>query len=190
MRNQILSIWKICDPFYYFCSRLTYVTTNGDNIFRIRLTKYKGRNITLSDGTQILKNDTLVKIHLHNIRLLMEVKDIKSELKKAKLIYRYVQNSLPGVENFIRNHHKTSDIKGIVGITSLSKGTERLGFEIIDIMNPFYKWYKKLSFLPIGLLSNKGTSVNQILKVESPIYLFMSKDKLSQIYGQKDNFQR
>lgn len=190
MRNQILSIWKICDPFYYFCSRLTYVTRNGDNIFRIRLTKYKGRNITLSDGTQILKNDTLVKIHLHNIRLLMEVKDIKSELKKAKMIYRNVQNSLPGVESYIRNHHRTSEIKGIVGITSLSKGTERLGFEIIDIMNPFYKWFKKLSFLPIGLLSNKGTSVNKILKFESPIYLFMSKEKLSHMYGQKDNFQR
>lgn len=185
MRNQILSIWKMFDPLYYFCSRLTYVTRKGDNIFRIRLTKYKGRNITLSDGTQINKNDTLVKIHLHNIRLLMEVKDIKSELKKAKISYRYVQNSLPGVENYIRNHRRTSDIKGIVGITSLSKGTERLGFEIIDIKNPFYKWYKKLSFLPIGILSNKGTSLNQIIKYQRPIYLFMSKDKLSQIYGGK-----
>ena len=105
MKGYLISIWGLLDPLYYFCTRLTYLPceeTEG-NIFRVKLTKYKGRNVVLSDGTQINKNDTLVKIHLHNVKLLKELKDIKSEIKKAKMIYRYVQKSLPGIEIYIRN---------------------------------------------------------------------------------------
>nr|WP_309143495.1 hypothetical protein [Bacillus sp. V3B] len=100
MRGYLISIWSLIDPLYYFCTRLIYLPSEEKegNIFRIRLTKYKGRKIVLSDGTQINKNDTLVKIHLHNVRLSKELKDVKSEIKKAKMIYRYVQKSLPGFE--------------------------------------------------------------------------------------------
>ena len=113
MRDYLISIWSLIDPLYYCCSRLSYPPCKEGNIFRVRLTKYKGRNIVLSDGTQINKNDTLVKIHLHNVRLLKELKNIKSEIKKAKMIYRYVQKSLPGIEIYIRNHCHSDKIKGI-----------------------------------------------------------------------------
>lgn len=181
MKDYILSIWNSLDPYYYACSRLTYVTENGDNIFRIRITKYKGRDIVLSDGTNIKKNDMLVKIHLHNVRLLRELNEVKSELRRAKMIYRYVQNSLPGVEAYIRNHFETFNVKGIVGITSLNKGCERLGFEIIDIINPFYRWFKIISFLPIGMLSHQR--IDEVIKHQNPSYLFMSRDKLKELYS-------
>jgi hypothetical protein len=153
------------------------------NIFRIKLTKYKGRNISLSDGTQINKNDTLVKIHLHNVRLLKELKDIKSEFKKAKVIYSYVQKSLPGIEMYIRNNVHSDKIKGIIGITLLNKGSEHLGFEIFDISNPIYKWFKQFAFLSIGILSSKNSSVRYILNHQKPKYLFMSTKKLSIMYS-------
>lgn len=183
MKGYILSAWHKLDPYYFSCTRLKYVTEYGDNIFRIRLTKYRGRNIILSDGTRINKNDLLVKIHLHNVRLLMEMREIKSEWKKAKMIYRYVQDSLPGLELYIRNQLKSYNVKGIVGITFLNKGSERLGFEIIDIINPIYKWYKILSFFTIGVLSQERSKWSQILH-QSPHYLFMSTARLKEMYGQ------
>lgn len=184
MKGTILSIWNILDPYYYACSRLTYVTASGDNIFRIRLTKYKGREIVLSDGTHIKKNDTLVKIHLHNVRLLREVRDVRSELKKARIIYRHVQHSLPGVERYILKHFENFNVKGIIGITSLNKGCERLGFEIIDILNPIYKWFKIISFLPIGMLSQQNVTIAQVIKHQKPSYLFMSTKKLIELYSE------
>src|SRR4051812_8473766 len=166
MRGYIISIWRLIDPFYYFCTRLTYLPGKDKegNVFRIKLTKYKGRNIVLSDGTQINKNDTLVKIHLHNVRVLKELKDIKSGIKKAKVIYHYVQKSLPGIEIYIQNCSHSQEIKGIIGITLLNKGSERLGFEVFDISHPIYKRFKRLSFLPIGILSSQNTSIRYILK--------------------------
>lgn len=184
MSGYFISIWSLIDPIYFFFTRLTYLPSEDTegNIFRIRLTKYKGRNIILSDGTQINRNDTLVKIHLHNVRLLKELKDIQSELKKAKIIYRYVQKSLPELEIYIRNHCHHKEIKGIIGITLLNKGCERLGFEIFDITHPIYRWFKCLAFLPIGLLSSQNASIRHILKHQKPNYLFMSTNKLSNMY--------
>ena len=124
--------------------------------FGLRLTKYKGRNIVLSDGTQINKNDTLVKIHLHNVRLLKELKNIKSEIKKAKMIYRYVQKSLPGIEIYIRNHCHSNEIKGIIGITPLNKGCERLVLRFLTFLILFINGLNSSLFYPIGIIFSQN----------------------------------
>lgn len=180
MRSYIISFWSLLDPFYFRCTRLSYLTPKEDTIFRVRVTKYKGRQIILSDGTRINKNDTLLKIHLHNVRLLKELKGINSEMKKARMIYNYVKRSLPYVEKFIRNHPYSHQIKGIIGITSLNKGSERLGFEVYDISNPFYWWFKQIAFLPISILAY--SNINNAVKGHNPSYLFMSTKKLSDLY--------
>lgn len=182
MKGYILTVWDMVDPLYYACSRLKYIPGDKTNIFRVRLTKYKGRSIVLSDGTSIKKNDLLLKIHLHNVRVLRELQDIKSELRKAKTLYRHVQNSLPGLDVYIREHFQAYDVKGIIGITWLNKGYERLGFEIIDIVNPYYKWFKTISFLPIGYLSHSEMTMIQMVKTQRPSYLFMSREKLRKMY--------
>lgn len=184
MRGYLILIWSVLDPLYFIFTRLTYLPSkeSDGNIFRIRLTKYKGRSIVLSDGTRINKNDTLVKIHLHNVKLLKELRHIKSEIKRGKMIYRYVQNSLPGVENYICNHVHFKEIKGIIGVTSLNKGCERLGFEAVSISHPIYKWFKKFAFLTIEMLSTNRYSLRYILKHHTPNYLFMSTSKLTNMY--------
>jgi hypothetical protein len=186
MRGYLISLWSILDPIYFFFTRLSYPygPKQEGNIFRIRTTTYKGRSIVLSDGTRIFKNDTLIKIHLHNVRLLKELKDIKSEIKKTRIIYRYVQQSLPGVEAYIRIKWKYKQIKGIVGITNLHKGCERFGFETVEISHPLYKIFKQLAFLPIGILSSKNTPLRHFVKNKNPKYIFMSMDTLSRMYGQ------
>lgn len=189
MRGYLILVWSLLDPLYFFFTRLTYLSCkeSGGNIFRIRLTKYKGRSIVLSDGTQINKNDTLVKIHLHNVKLLKELRNIKGEIKRGKIIYRYVQKSLPEVENYIRNHAHLIEIKGIIGVTSLNKGCERLGFEMVSISHPIYKWFKKFAFLPIEILSTNNYSARYILKQHTPNYLFMSTSKLANMYREYPN---
>ncbi|ABS22012.1 YkoP family protein [Bacillus cytotoxicus] len=189
MKSYVLTIWNFIDPIYYKFTRLTYIHkgTCDDNILRVRLTRYKGKNITLSDGTQINKNDTLIKIHLHNVRLLNEMKSFENNIKKGKFIYQYVKKSLPDLALYIQNHPKADKIKGIIGITMLNRGADRLGFEFVSISNPLYKWFKWIAFIPICLLSGNNSIIKMIKNniSSSPQYLFMSKESLLERYPYK-----
>ncbi len=78
MRSCLLSIWYLLDPLYFFFTRLTLIDKRQSNVFRVRLTRYKGKDVILSDGTRIKKNDVLVKIHLHNVKLLKELRLLKA----------------------------------------------------------------------------------------------------------------
>jgi len=185
VRGLLYYIWGFIDIFYYHLSRLKALSkryANHQNILRVRLTRYKGYHVTLSDGTEINYNDRLIKIHLHNVRILKETKPFKSELKKAKWIYQAVERSLPEVVRFIKEHHKRNEIKGIIGITSLTPRTEKLGFETKKISNRMYRRFKWLLQLPIIYLSSSDRSIKFLFK-QQPHYLFMSKETLFEKYG-------
>lgn len=175
MKSYLLSAWYFVDPIYYLFTRLRYVLDHDNNrtIFRVRLTRYKGPTVTLQDGSQINRNDLLIKIHLHNVRILTELHSIHSELKKAVFIYHLVKRALPQLAHYVQTHPRQREIKGIIGITSLFRSADRLGFEIIPIHSGIYRNFKKSSFVLIHLLSNNKTNLE-------PAYLFMSKKKLFQ----------
>jgi hypothetical protein len=139
MKTCFLSIWRVIDPIYFFFSRLTLIDDEQKCVFRVRLTKYKGHHVVLSDGTHIRKNDVLVKIHLHNIKLVRELQSIESAVRKGIIIYQKVYQSMPMLLEYINNHKKSEKIKGIIGITMLDKGVERLGFDVVTPVNPFYR---------------------------------------------------
>ncbi|MBO1579380.1 MULTISPECIES: YkoP family protein [Bacillus] len=187
MKSYVLLVWNFIDPIYYKFTRLTYIHNeiHKENILRVRLTRYKGKHVTLSDGTQINKNDILVKIHLHNVRLINEMKSVKNDITKGRFIYQHVKKSLPSLGSYIQNHSRADEIKGIIGISMLNRGADRLGFEFVAISNPFYKWFKWLAFLPICLLSNNDSIFKMIKNniSSTPKYLFMSKENLLQIYN-------
>ncbi len=176
-----LSIWSVIDPMYYACTRLKCIEHEGGSTFRVRITSFRGRHVLLSDGTMIKKGDVLLKIHLHNVMLLKNMMSIKSEIKKGKILYRLIEKSLPDLAEYVRNHPKRHDIKGIIGITMLNRGGSGLGFETIQISNVLYKWIKYATMMPIYFVSANNPLRN--LKKQTPAYLFMSKDVLLNRYG-------
>lgn len=158
-------------------TRLNYVRDLEEKktLFRVRLTRYKGKTTKLSDGTIIHKNDLLIKIHLHNVKIMNELYTVSSDTKRAVYIYHMVKRSMPMLAQYVRRHKRYEEIKGIIGITSLHKGTKRLGFDNVPIHNPIYKIYKRLTFMPINFLANSS-------RHENPVYLFMSRDELVNRY--------
>jgi len=179
IRQYCLSVWTIVDPLYFQFTRLKYIEKNGNKtMVRVRLTRYKGKRITLSDGTIINKNDMLLKIHLHNVDLLRKMQGC-SDIRKALIIYKSVKESLPFISSYLQSHEYAHKVKGLIGITMLYKGCHKLGFESFTIQNSFYKLFKQTALFPIYLLSS-----NQALNKEKPdpMYLFMSKDRLFNLY--------
>lgn len=183
VRLVLLSIWKYLDPVYFSLTRLQYLCPDrkAEGVFRVRVTRYKGKDVVLSDGIMICKNDLLLKIHLHNVRILEDFSTIKNELSKGRAIFRRVMDSMPHLAAFILNHPEEARIKGIIGITLINKGFRPLGFECILPENKLYTWFKKTSQIPIYLLSCSRVSVASIKK-HHPVYLMMSKEKLMEHY--------
>lgn len=177
-------MWWICDHVYLLCTRLQCLEhiSKNSNIFRVRLTHYKGRDVVLSDGTEIKKNDLLVKIHLHNVRILQEMKSLDQSINKSLFLYKKVQESLPDLAVFIIQHKQSENIKGIIGITMINKGFRRLGFESVAPTSFSYLWLKKLALYPIHLLSSSTPSSTR-KHTPTPQYLFMSKDGICKKYG-------
>ncbi len=179
LKQYCLSAWAFVDPLYFHFTRLQYIKEGGNKtIIRVRLTRYKGRKLILSDGTVINKNDKLLKIHLHNVELLRKIQGY-SEIRKALIIYKSVQESLPFIAHYLQLHHHSHKIKGLIGITMLYKGCQKLGFEPFSIHNPYYKLFKQVALSPIYFLSS-----NKALHKEypSPMYLLMSKNRLFNKY--------
>jgi len=182
LRAFFLSLWGLWDPFYYYCSHLTLLDPNNrkNNVFRVKLVRYKGHPITLKDGTMVRKNDLLVKIHLHNVRLLKDMVNINSEFRKGLFIYKKIKDALPTLAQYVHKHDRTDEIKGIIGISMLHQGSERLGFEIHGIYSRFYRWFKTLAQYPIHLLASDHP-YHARHRVH-PKYLFMSKATLISRY--------
>ncbi|WP_188454121.1 YkoP family protein [Virgibacillus oceani] len=178
MKSYLLDVWNAIDPIYYNLTRLQYVPENDNRntLFRVRVTRYKGKQVVLSDGTVINKNDLLLKIHLHNVRMLTDLHNITSDVKRAVYVYHMIKRSLPWLANYVGIHKRKQEIKAIIGITTLYRGADRLGFEITSIKNPCYSIVKKGSFLPINFLANASCR-------NTPVYLFMSKERLLALYN-------
>ena len=182
IRFIFLSFWRYIDPIYFSLTRLQYPCSDqGNGIFRVRLTRYKGKNVMLSDGSEICKNDLLVKIHLHNIKVIKDCTHMKNELLKGKAVFKMVLDSMPQLASYIYNHPSEEKIKGIIGITLINRGYKRLGFECIRPESKLYKQFKKISQLFIYVLSHSTFSVKNIKK-HHPVYLMMSKEKLMEKY--------
>lgn len=184
MKQCLIQVWGILDHIYFFCTRLECLeqTSKNYNIFRVRLTRYKGHEVILSDGTIIRKNDLLVKIHLHNVRILKEMKCIDENSIKSLYLYKKVQESLPDLAIFIIQHKNNDQIKGIIGITMIDKGFNRLGFESFSFSSLSYLWFKRISLYPIHFISSSKHSSKK-KKTPNPQYLFMSKDIICKKYG-------
>ncbi|MCM3293941.1 hypothetical protein M3661_27990 [Paenibacillus sp. MER 180] len=181
LKMLILFVWSMLDPIYFSLTRLTFPEQSRSNIFRVRLLRYRGKTIILSDGTRIEHSDLLVKIHLHNVRLLTEIFYMENGVKKGRIIYRTVEQSLPGVCRHIQAHPKFREIKAIIGITMLHRGCTHLGFDIVQIHNPLYHAFKWIGQMPIHFLS-----VSNPLKTctkQNPRFLLMSTDLLMDKYG-------
>lgn len=180
LRKLLIFLWRCLDPVYFHCTRLTYIQ-RGKNIFRVRLTHYKGHPVILTDGTTITKNDLLIKIHFHNVYLLPKLMAVTNEFQKGRRFYQSVKHSLPGLARFLEAHPEKKRIKGLIGITALHLRTNSLGFETFEIKNPLYKKWKALSLLPIQYLSTGRLRSRK--NAPGPVYFFMSKRVLIERYG-------
>lgn len=180
--KTILDTWSLVDKFYFCFSRLEYVDQSTNNIFRVKPLYFRGDPLSLNDGTSFQNKDLLLKIHLHNCYLLKEMITIENDVKRALHVYHRVESSLPGLAQFVASHPKEEQIKGIIGVTLLTRGVNKLGFDVREISNPFYLHLKQAYLKPMFILCHPNRKIMTKDKDLVPKFLVMSKEKLFERY--------
>jgi hypothetical protein len=177
--SPLIHTWSLFDKIYYHTTRLQFVNRSESNIFRVRLLRYRGKSIRLQDGVTIQHGDLLLKIHLHNCQLMREMQAIDHDVKRALYVYQRVQSSLPGLAAYLAQHPEIEQIKGIIGITVLTRGVKPLGFDVIDIDNWFYRKIKELYLIPMFVICHPKGKLDFFKKNKlTPKFLMMSKENL------------
>lgn len=177
----VLPLWKFVDRIYYQCNRLQLIDMDKENIFRVRLTTYKGYPLETSDGEMLLPGDKLLKIHLYNYHLMKEMAGIESDVRRALYVYERVEKSLPGLAAYLRQHLHEEQIKGIIGVSLLNRGVKKLGFDTFEIKSGWYRVWKESYLKPMYYLCHRQAAPYQKNKL-APTYLVMSKNRLYRSY--------
>ncbi|MCA1034864.1 MULTISPECIES: YkoP family protein [Bacillaceae] len=184
IRIWLIYLWDFLDPVYYCCTRLFHLKLEEKySVFRVRKTKYRGPDIILSDGSSLKKNDIVIKIHLHNSRLLKQLVHIKSPVSRGRALIRIVGESMPCLALHLEKHPDSDLIKGVIGITMINKGYQILGFERHPLTHRGYILLKQLMQAPIYFLSQPKAKWKD-LKDAAPAYLVMTKQQLAAKYRQ------
>ncbi|MGB9802567.1 polysaccharide deacetylase family protein [Desulfofundulus sp.] len=114
-------------------------------LFRLRTRRYYGRPITLSDGTLLRAGDPIVELHLNNEMLKEITSTGKSPERIALLTLKEVKRSLPALARWVHSTPQGKNIRAVVGLTILYRGTERLGFTVSDppaTITGLASWYQ------------------------------------------------
>ena len=80
---------------------------------------------------------------------------------------------MPHLADYINQHKRKDEIKGVVGITMLHKGAARLGFDVIKPSSGCYRLFKKVH-IPILYFTAKQLTLKTFLT--PAIYLFPKKN--------------
>ncbi|RXT13803.1 hypothetical protein [Ammoniphilus sp. CFH 90114] len=180
-QTMILPLWGVIDYIYYQFNRLQLVDRGQENIFRVRVTTYRGKPIYMDDGEVIQPGDLLLKIHLYNYQLMKQMCHLDSDIRRALYVYQAVEQSLPGLAQFVFSHPRANELKGVLGVTLLNRGIKKLGFSSFDIESDWYRTWKKTYMIPMYCICHGQFKLSQTRKLE-PKYVIMSKERLFERY--------
>ena len=103
-----------------------FISNTTDYFVYIHHYVYKGENITLKDGTEIIKGNEIIELHINN----KKATEINNELKK---ILRIIERELELLGIILKENEKYKKVKAVYGITALYPLVAKKVFDILDV---------------------------------------------------------
>lgn len=98
-----------------------------------RVRTYWGKTIQLSDGEEIQRGDQVLELHFNNDMLFKMGIHSHSAMQLAIQMIRATEQLLPKAIQYILNHPKKEEIKGVYGVSMIHRGTANFGFTVLDL---------------------------------------------------------
>ncbi|GKX28375.1 hypothetical protein SH1V18_08550 [Vallitalea longa] len=174
MKKLLKKFFTHMNKRYIKTHNLIFIPGSEYNYIYLDIDKYKGKPVTLSDGTSIKKGDMVIEIHVNN--------DTVDEVPVRKVIKVFYSETL-ALAKQLKSNDEFKDIKAIFGRTVLAPLTKRLGFDVFEMKSGYMKRFLKIwdNLIKIVFSSTKKDKV----KFREPQEVWMSRDAIINKLGEK-----
>jgi len=169
MKAIIYPILKVIDITIVKIARWKHIPNSTTNFLYLNPYQYKGKPLTLKDGTQISKGDWIAELHIDNVR------SASMDTSYGNLL-RLVRSELLTLKMSL-DQEPYSQLKAVYCITVFYDIISRQGFTAVEISNKFKKFFGSVweNILRLGLKKgNKKTRKKFIYSKEC----WLSKDQI------------
>ncbi len=123
-------LWRWYDKAYRWFHGVEDLPADDGGVVRIGVERYRGRQLTLSDGTSVRAGDPVGTIHFNNEAVAAIHKRTANPIRAGILILRAFEDSLETLAGLVKTCSPYREVKAFTATTIFYHGVERLGFEI------------------------------------------------------------
>jgi len=150
-------LWRLYDAAYRRLHGLQDLPTGRGSVLQIGVARYRGRRLSLRDGTVVRAGDLVGTLHFHN-KAVAALHDGKPDaVRSGILILRAFERSMKVLVRLSDEHPRYRAMKAIRATTIFYQAVENLGFDIFPL--PFrpagwivsaYQRFLLARFHPLG----------------------------------------
>lgn len=181
-KNCLRRVWGGYDWAIRKLSGIRDLQEGKSSFYRVAFRRYRGKDWLMPDGSVLKAGDAYLELHINNDYLLNSVGENTG--RAAMIALREVRKELPVVARLLENDNRYRDIKVLLAITLLHRGTEHLGFTAYDMpqgpLRTITGWYERwlLGLYHPGGFKKLGFYRDKLV----PKYIVMTRQDLLQRY--------
>ncbi|MFC0215135.1 hypothetical protein ACFFK0_22315 [Paenibacillus chartarius] len=151
-------------------------------LFYYRVCKYKGQDIVFPDHERIVSGDKVVELHFNNRMLVGLGVELPSIVQLAARLIHDTKHILPVIAERMETEPEFAGAKGVYGITMIHRGTQRLGFTVLDLPAGMFRMMTQIYLTALlYVIHPEGKERSQTSKVRfEPKLLAISAKQLMQ----------
>jgi len=182
-KNLLQLFWHRVEKIIRYLAHIEDITEDGKPaMFRLALKKYKGKVLPLPDGTSLHKGDFIGELHINN-EILENMTSTSNPFLMGLSARQAASDSLKILARWLAKNPRYQNIKAVLGLSLLHRGSRSLGFQTYQVSSFMYhlaRWYEiwlLIIFHPAG-----RKHATKYFKKLKPKYLAMSKSELFKRY--------
>lgn len=172
----LFRVWEKWE--HYYAKKQHVERVDATNIFRLERSIYEGPDILDKNGTLMAKSgDRVAELHLDSIRMQAKGRDMQ---KTAIKVIRQIQQSMPGLAQYVADDPTYKDIKIFLSLSLLHRGVKGFGFTVQDLPNTLKnKWIAGLQKMVMRVYHPAGKDRNFGRRGDKLMLVWISRETLS-----------
>lgn len=182
-KRTIVALWMAWEKVFHFLFRLK--TINPENpLIHFRVRSYRGQNVTMDDGSELVSGDQVMEIHFDNKLLFNLGTKAKSPVQLAIRMVRRMEQEMPLIARYVVDHTELAKVKALYGVSMINRGPEQFGFTVKDLPKGIFSGSSRiyLKFLMRVIHPDGGSRLKQAPDMLIPKMILMPLDYLTEHY--------